>query len=169
MASRKERVWLEEYLKCWNATEAARRAQYKWPDKIGTRKLAKFSDEIEARIDELVMSADEALVRLSEIARGEYAAYLLPDGAIDFERMIRDGKGHLVHKLRDTREGKSVEFYDMQKALVDIGRHHQLFTDRMDVTSKGEKLEGYDPYADVVARIQAHVESGDAIGEAEDT
>jgi len=169
MTSRKEKVWLEEYLQCWNATEAARRAGYKWPRRLGSRKLAKFEDEIQERIDELAMSADEALLRLAQIARGEYAEYITEDGQIDIVGLVRDNKAHLIQKIRPTKYGEAYEFYDMQKALVDIGRHHQLFTDKVDVTSKGEKLEGYDPYADVVARVQKDLASSDGKGTEEDT
>ena len=136
MASQKERVWLEEYLKCWNATEAARRAGYKWPRRIGSRKLGKFSGDIQERIDQLVMSANETLIRLSEIARGAWSDYIQEDGNIDVARMVQDRKAHLVHKATDTKYGKSVEFCDMQHALVQIGKHHGLFMDKHE--HKGE-------------------------------
>lgn len=38
--NRKRRVFIEEYLKCWNATEAARVAGYKHPDRQGSRLLS---------------------------------------------------------------------------------------------------------------------------------
>lgn len=66
----KERIWLNEYLKCWNATEAARRAGYKSPEKQGWQKKEKFADEIKKRVNDIAMSAEERLITLSEIARG---------------------------------------------------------------------------------------------------
>lgn len=142
MTSAKEKVWLEEYLQCWNASEAARRANYAWPGKMGTRKLAKFEDEIQERIDQLVMSADEALVRLSELARGEWSEYILPTGAVDIEGLVKDGKAHLVSKIRDTKYGKSIEFCDMQRALEQIGKAHGIFVDRTEITgAEGGALE----------------------------
>jgi len=137
MASAKERVWLEEYLKCWNASEAARRADYAWPGKMGTRKLAKFENEIQERIDQLVMSADEALVRLSELARGEWSGYIREDGSVDIAALVRAGKAHLVSKIRDTPHGKSIEFCDMQRALEQIGKAHGIFVDRTEITGGG--------------------------------
>ena len=130
MTSRKEKVWLEEYLKCWNATEAARRADYAWPRRMGSRKLAKFEDEIQERVDELVMSADEALLRLSELARGEWAPYILGNGAVDIEGLVQDGKAHLIHRIRETKYGQDIEFCDMQRAIEQICRVHKLFVDR---------------------------------------
>jgi hypothetical protein len=48
------------------------------------------------------------------------------------------------------------EFPDQQKALVDIGRYHKLFTDGVDVTS-GEKPV---PFADIVAAMQRARKAG---------
>ena len=134
--TKKERVWLEEYLQCWNGTEAARRAGYKWPDRIGTQKMTKFADQIQARIAEKVMSADEALVRLSEIARGTWAEYLGPTGSVDIAGMVEDGKAHLISKVADNQYGKRIEFCDMQGALNSIGKKHGLFIEKHEVTGK---------------------------------
>jgi phage terminase small subunit len=158
MSSNKEKVWLEEYLKCFNASEAARRAGYKWPNRIGTRKLAKFADEIKARIAEKAMSADEVLLRLAEMARGEAGDYLLGDGSIDYDQLIADGKAHLIKKIyktsRITKDDEeilriTVEVYDAQRALELIGKHHKLFTDQANVNVSGAvQLIGIDPDGD---------------------
>ena len=137
MCTKKEQVWIEEYLQCWNATEAARRAAYKWPNKTGPAKLEKFRDVIRARIDEKVMDADEVLLRLSEIARGEWRGYLTPTGGTDFASLIEDGKAHLVKSIKETANaGKTVEFCDMQAALVQLGKVHGLFRDVHEHTGK---------------------------------
>jgi hypothetical protein len=133
-----EKVWLEEYLKCWNATEAARRAGYAWPRRMGSRKLDKFEDEIQGRIDKLVMSADEALVRLSEIARGEWAEYIKADGSVDIGQMVEDDKTYLLTEIRDTKYGKSIKFCDMQGAIEKIGKAHGVFVNRHEVENKGK-------------------------------
>ena len=134
MASKKERVWLNEYLRCWNATEAARRAGYKWPNKVGPGKAQKFEEEIESRLSELVMGADEALARLSEMARGEWGKYVTEDGKFDIGQLVRDGRGYLVKKIRETKDGKEYEFYDAQRALVDIAKAHGVFIEHHEHT-----------------------------------
>jgi len=65
------RVFVEEYLECWNATEAARRAEYKHPNKYGPFlvKLGIVSDLIQRRLAEKAMTADEVLFRLTMMAR----------------------------------------------------------------------------------------------------
>lgn len=140
MASKKEKVWLREYLKCWNATEAARRAGYKWPNKVAWQKLEKFREEIADEIDRKVMGADEALARLSEIARGVYSEYIKPDGTVDIASMVEDDRAHLISKVYDTQYGKRFEFVDMQSALRDIGKAHGIFREVV-ADSKDESFD----------------------------
>lgn len=121
-------------MKCWNATEAARRAEYKWPRRIGTRLLDKFQGEIQERINELVMSADESLVRMSEIARGVWAEYIQADSSVDMAALVRDGKAHLIKAIKPTKYGSTIEFCDMQKAIEMIGRAHQIYVSRTELT-----------------------------------
>ncbi len=150
--TKKRRAWVEEYLQCWNATEAARRVGYKHPNNQGPRLLLDVGIQalIQQRLREKAMSADEVLTRLAEQARAEHAAYLLADGSVDLDRLLADGKGHLVKGMRWDRAGNLiVEFYDAQSALALIGRHYKLFTDNvehhgrieLDVGSAREELE----------------------------
>jgi phage terminase small subunit len=135
--SKKRRVFVEEYLQCWNATEAARRAKYKHPNKQGPYlvKLGIIAEEITRRLKEKTMSADEVLSRLAEQARSEQTKYLVSNGNIDLERLIADGKAHLVKGTRwDGKGNLTIEFHDAQAALVHLGRHYKLFTDQMEHT-----------------------------------
>lgn len=131
--SNKQRVFVEEYLKTWNATEAARRAGYsvKTARSIGAENLTKpdIASEIQQRIAERTMGADEVLVRLSEQARAEYSQYFMPNGTVDLAKLIADGKAHLIKKVKETQWGLQVEFYDAHAAKELIGKHHKLFTD----------------------------------------
>jgi len=153
----KRRKFIEEYLKCWNATEAARRAGYAYPNVEGPKNLVipSIEVEIERRLTETAMDADETLARLAEQARGEGGQYLNSDGSLDFERLVTDGRTHLVKAIRPSKYGLIVEFYDAQSALVQIGKHLGLFTERalsIDVSKlTNEQLErianGEDPIA----------------------
>lgn len=140
--SNKQRVFIEAYLESWNATQAAIEAGYspKSARVIGHENLTKpdIAVEIQRRIAERTMTADEVLVRLAEQARAEYSAYLTPDGTVDFARLIADGKGHLVKGIKETAQGRNIEFHDAQAALVQIGKHHKLFTEQ--VQQSGEIL-----------------------------
>lgn len=133
--SAKHRVFVEEYLKTWNATDAYCAAYPKSSRDAarthGARLVANgnIADAIQERIAERTMGADEVLVRLSEQARAEYSQYFRPNGTVDLEKLIADGKAHLIKKVKETRWGLQVEFYDAHAAKELIGKHHRLFTD----------------------------------------
>lgn len=146
MASDKEQAWLSEYLICLNATEAARRVGYAWPNKVGPEKLKKFESEIKERLAKLAMTADEALFRMTAIARGDLSQYVLSDGTVDIESLKQSGEGYLLKKYKHTRnttsrkdgseyESESVDFelYPADAALRDIlkvnGKYGPLGTD----------------------------------------
>ena len=150
--SAKQQAFVEHYLQCWNASEAARRAGYseKTAGAIGHENLKK--PEIEAaineRVKELKMDTDEILVGLAEHARGTMEDFLNPTlETLDLARAERAGKLHLVRKFSHTVSEKSehiaIELYDAQAALVQLGRAHSLFTDNVDVKSGGKALKAY--------------------------
>jgi phage terminase small subunit len=145
--TKKRRAFVEEYLRCWNATEAARRAGYsdRTARSQGQRLLTyvDIQDLVKARLAEKAMSADEVLTRLASMARAEYTDYLREDGTVDLDAMLKDGKGHLIKGTKWDRQGNLVvEFYDAHAALVDIGKHLRLFSEQYDVNLQG-KLDTY--------------------------
>lgn len=143
--SPKQRVFVEEYLKCWNAAEAARRAGYsvKTARKIGSENLTKpdISAAIDERLAELKLEADEVLVRLGAIARGTMRDFLTVNEAGQPDYDFSDAPLGLLKELKiTTRKGegwqeKSVEvkLYDAQGALTTLAKHHRLLTDRVEV------------------------------------
>lgn len=149
--SAKQQAFVEHYLQCWNASEAARRAGYseKTAAEQGSRLLRNVNVDaaIKARVEELKMSADEVLVRLAEQARGATEEFIVVRAGLpffDWERLQAARKLHLVKKLKYSSDGRpEVEFYDAQAALVHLGRAHSLFTDNVDVKSGGKALKGY--------------------------
>lgn len=133
----KHQVFIAEYLKCWNASEAARRAGYTGDaNTVGPRLLANvgISEEIERRKAEIIMSADEVLARLTEQGRAAYSAYFTADGSVDLGKLIADGKAHLIKKIKPTKEGLEVEFYDAQAALAQLAKANGL--DRIELTGR---------------------------------
>lgn len=132
------RAFVEAYLQCWNASEAARRAGYRTrPNVAGPRLLVNDSIQtlIEERLAEASLQTDEILARLSEQARAEYAAYLGADGKFDLARMLADGKGRLIKRLQVRKDGRlCIEFHDAQAALIQLARHYGLFVDKVALT-----------------------------------
>ena len=118
---------------------------------IGPRLLknVEVSEEISKRISEIAMSADEVLIRLGDQARASLDDFVTVygegknDWTLDLPKVVAEGKAHLIKSLTPTQYGLKVELHDKQKALELLGRHHQLFTDKLDVTSGGEKIKAY--------------------------
>jgi len=84
---------------------------------------------------ELAMDADEVLLRLGQQARASIADFIEPIGEHQFflnMDKVKE-KGHLIKKIRYTASGPEIELHDPQAALVHIGKHFALFTDRVKV------------------------------------
>ena len=147
--NRKQRVFVSEYLKCWNASEAARRAGYRGrANTIGPRLLANvgIQEEIQRRLDEITMSADEVLTRLADQARASIEGFLIfpkkgRKPALDLRQAQEHGLLHLIKKLKYNAQGQiEIELHDAQTALALIGKHHGLFIERQDITSGGQPI-----------------------------
>jgi phage terminase small subunit len=140
----KQRAFIEEYLIDWDATRAVIDAGYKVKNRqraseIGYQLLQNtpVKEEIQRRLAIKVMTADEALDRLSQQARGDIG---------DFAGVVRTPQdagshpqSHLIHKLktrgRKNKDGTvtvttEIELYNSQTALQLIGKHYGLFVDR---------------------------------------
>lgn len=156
----KQRAFIEEYLRCWNATEAAKRVGYseRTARQQGSRLLsnANISAEISTAISEKAMSADEVLKRLADMARGDMGDFLDITSmgfVVDLSGAVEKGLTHLIKKVKQrtttsvSKDGTEteihdieIELYDAQAALVQLGRKHALFTDKQDITSGGETI-----------------------------
>jgi len=131
--SAQQRKFVEELaINGFNATAAADAAGYKWPHKYAYRLMAdpKIKAAIDVRFGEFIMSANEAMARLTDYARGEGANYLDDEGNVDFKKLREDGKMHLVKSITDGKYGKRVEFYSAIDAIKTIGKYHNVFVER---------------------------------------
>ena len=132
----RQRIWLNEYLQCWNATEAARQAGYKWPEKMGPRNLQKFRAEIDWRLREKAMTSDEVLFLLGEQARSNMAEFVTETGAIDWQAVKT--KGHLVKRISHNKgRNSSIELHDAQTALALLAKHLDLTPEHYEHSGPG--------------------------------
>lgn len=132
----KQTIFVNEYLKCWNASEAARRAGYNGKSNVyGPTLLANLSikAEIRRRMDEMTLSADEVLAGLSEQATVSIADFLKPN-SLEIDPVKVHEKGHLIKSLSWTQYGPKIELYDNQAAKVHIGKVHGMFTENFKVS-----------------------------------
>ena len=152
----KQATFLAEYLKCWNASEAARRAGYSvhTANEQGSRLLANVS--ISAAIErfkaEHIMSAEEVQILVTQQARSDIGDFLDQDGdvvRVDLVKALEAKKTGLIKKLSQTRTVRTrgdddieesisttIELYDKQAALVQIGKMHKIFSERQEVVGK---------------------------------
>ena len=159
--SNKQRVFIEEYLRDWNATQAALRAGYsaKTAYSIGQENLNKpeIKAVIEARIAEKAMGADEVLLRLGDQARASFSDFLT-NGDLDLGKAERNGKLHLIKGYAVSDKGAvRIELYDAQAALVQLGRHHGLFVDKQEISgSLGFSIDDYNSAKQRAAEREQH-------------
>lgn len=139
--SHKQQAFVDAYLTCWNASEAARQAAYAKPGQQGHRLLkhVEIAAEIERRVADRAMSADEVLIRLAEHARSSIEDFAdiaegIPNGLfLNFEKAKAAGKLGLIKKLKYNAQGyPEIELYDAQAALVQIGKALGLFTEQQE-------------------------------------
>lgn len=144
--SAKQELFVNEYLKCFNATKAAKAAGYseKSAHDIGheTLKKPEIAARIRERLNEAAMEANEVLYHLAEIARGDFDDLVDRMGNPDMEQARAAGKTRLIKKVRQrtiTGENSDIaetelEMHDRLRALELLGKHHKLFTDKQEVT-----------------------------------
>ena len=168
--NKRQRVFVDEYVQCWNATEAAKKAGYseKTAYSIGHENLSKpeIAEAIQQRLEEVHMSADEALKLMADIARGDIADVFDIHSVgfnVDLQKAKERGKTKLIKKVKqktttfiakkesdEDREVTEVEveLYSAESALDKILRVHGKYKDGLDITSDGKKVEIVVRYAD---------------------
>jgi hypothetical protein len=180
----KQRDFVEQYLLCLNATEAARRAGYTHPNKQGPANLVKLGIQaaVSAGFALRAMPADEVLARLADMARGSaddfVTIYESPlhdvtgqpiidkEGqpivryfpSLDLEKARERGMLHLIKKVSYTAHGPSVELYDAQAALALLAKHHALLVERLEHSGPG----GKDLFPDFEKALEKTYADGDA-------
>ncbi len=99
---------------------------------------------VEARVAEKAMTANEVLILLTEQARGSIEDFITIRGrgfSFDLKKAKDAGKLHLLRSVSKGPKGTRFEMYDAQKALELLGKASGALTERLDITSQGEKIE----------------------------
>ena len=133
----KQKAFIEEYFIDLNATQAAIRAGYseKTAQQMGSENLSKpvIREAIDKRLDELKMSADEAMILLANQARSTIADFIRvrDDGTYDIDFSAATPEQLRAIKsvsISETKNGFNYRFelYDAQSALKEIIRLHRL-------------------------------------------
>lgn len=152
--------FIEEYCKHFNGTRAAIDAGYSEATacEMGYENLRKphIKERIDARLAALTMSADEALLKMSDFARGSFAPFLVlgdDEGvSIDLTSLPAQENLHLIKKIKQTKsfyEGShtgtttEIEIHDAKDAVKTILQMHGKLVEKrtIDHTTKGEKID----------------------------
>ena len=150
--SKKQQVFVAEYLTGLNATESARKAGYseKTAESQGSRLLrnVKVAEAIakamQARNERTEISQDRVLEELSRIAFGDLRDAVVwgPGGvALLDSALLTDEQAAAISEVGETvtKEGGSVRIkrHDKVKALELLMRHMGMLNDKLDVDAKG--------------------------------
>ena len=154
--TRKQRVFVAEYLKCWNASKAARDSGYseKTAYAIGSELLRKpeIKAAIDAAVEQIEMSANEALIRNTQVGRGdlgdffrlvdEWTFYPLPSSEILEYREV-------IEEAEEGEEPKTRTSYRVRRVVLDVDklidpRYSHLVKKFTDSPKNGLGIELYD-------------------------
>lgn len=160
----KQRLFVAEYLKDLNATQAAVRAGYgeksnRTPSRLMANKAvrAEIEKALAARVEKLEITAEQVLSAIADIAFGDVRDVFDDEGALKApsewdERTAASvvgleigtsakGKGEVVHVAKIKRA-------DRLRALDMLARHHSLYNDKLEI-------KGLDALSERLARAKA--------------
>lgn len=142
----KQRLFVEAFVRLRNGKDAAIAAGYAFPEGTASKLLSDsnvmaavvwlFDKYIEQKYGQRIMSKEEMLWRLTEMARIDLSEFLtegtktLEDGKvvkillphIDLEKAKRNGKMLVVKSVRNVEHGVEVTFHDVMASMRQLSR-----------------------------------------------
>lgn len=143
--TRRQELFIEEYLIDLNATQAAIRAGYsqKTARSQGQRMLTNvdiqqaISERIEEKKSDIIMKQDEILERLTSQARREEKDYQV----MLSEHLVKNDKGSVIGVERKPEVVEvPTQNKDAIKALETLGKYYTMWTDKT-VTESTERIQ----------------------------
>jgi hypothetical protein len=160
-----------------NATDAARRAGYPYPNKAAPRLMVidGIRAAINAKLDETALTSDETLARISGMATGDMGDFLAIEGTavrLDLAKAKKLGLTYLIKEFKHTRYGISIKLHDSLAALTTLARFRGLLKDR-DADDEGDNEDRLAPTqaAAILKALREHdgkpgqASEGDAAGD----
>ena len=132
----RQRLFVEYYLgeSAGSAADAARRAGYRWPEKLGPRlvKQSEVRAAIDARVETAAMAANEVLARVADVASSDLLNFIDVDSnggcKVNMKLVKRLGLGHVIKRLRIHKDGtQDIELEPKLPALLKLGEHYNLW------------------------------------------
>lgn len=151
--TRRQQVFIAEYLNCWNASEAARRAGYskKTARSQGERLLTNVdvAAAIEEAVAERQIKPAEILERLGQQARGEIGQFFKvtereTDLPLPTEEVVKE-------EMRTDANGNPYRVYTVRRTVLDLDKLRDPQSSRLvrkfSDTKNGLSIELYDSQA----------------------
>lgn len=153
----KQKRFVEQYCIHFNASRAAREAGYSENTcaVIGCENLTKpnVKAAISAIIQEKTMSAEEATIRLTDMARGSIKPFLNIDDdgrtIIDLSQSEAKENLGLIKKIKQTKKEfadgaiieitNEIELHDQKDAIINLLKLHGKFVNKSEVNIKQEQ------------------------------
>ncbi len=174
----KQRLFVNFYCQHWNGAKAARQAGYSGNDNtltvVASQNLMKHNviKAIDRHFTSRTMDSDEVLFRLGDIARGNLLEFVKQNGNKIIVKDLDEIKdiGHLIKKLKQTKDGIEIELYSSLTALNLLAKYHNLidnFTTNLniDITQltdyQLDQLEAGHSIFEVLASENKIIEIGD--------
>lgn len=174
----KQQLFVYAYLQCWNATKAARQAGYseKYLHTNANKILQNTTvqAEIEQQLKKYAMGTREVLARLTHQARGDIGDFAHIESTVD---LANHPQSYIVKKFKKrktySKDGEEIyedielELYDSHAPLVDLGKHYQMFTDKVEITWRDTLPADIDPsevikqFASLLAQAKQNASSND--------
>lgn len=146
----KQQVFVNAYLRTFNATKAAKEAGYSehtaYSQGARLLKNAEIAAYVHARLEADAMDSREVLYHLAQIARGDISDLVDDRGNLDLPKAVINGKSNLIKRVKNRTvttadkdgEGTDIfetetEGYDRLRALELIGKYLKLWTDKVQV------------------------------------
>ena len=170
----RQRLFVEAYIGAanGNATEAARIAGYRWPNKVAERLVGKsgIQARIRQRVASAAMPANEILARLSDQASADIGEFLDIDESGGWRLNLRKSgrRTHLIKRIKRTRDGADIEIRDSLPALVKLGEYHGLgIGPRLKRSIWRRSATGSEARREAIGRLPAPPRTEASSGEAE--
>jgi len=159
--TRRQQIFVSEYLQCWNATEAARRAGYRGrPNTIGPRLLSNVSiaAEVKAEIEARSLKTAEGLAILAAQARSSLAGFFKiqmrwTDQPLTCEEILDE-------QITTNSKGNPIKTYLVKRIVIDMDQVHdpekaRLIKKFTHSPRNGISIEMYDAQAATAKLLEA--------------
>lgn len=158
--SAKQKALVDNYIICRNITQAAKDAGYspKTAYQIGSNELKKVRVQkyYQKRIAEITAKNDEkvafVLQRLQEIASADMKNFVQTDGSL--KKLDDKVNGRLIQSVKQTMHGTQITLSSSEKALELMGRYLGMWSDKLDVTTNGNDIQGITINYEEVSKIE---------------